>query len=158
MSADVKSTVSEEKSAPAQNEPIGAIFVSLIGLGLFTYLIQQPTALGRKILDHLEGFKMYMEYADKERIRLNNPPTMDFEHWEANLPYAIALGVAKEWSNQFDPKELERGFSTGHIWYGAMMAHGIHSFDMSSMSSSISSAATPSSEINCTILVLMNSS
>lgn len=120
--------------------------VSLIGLGLFTYLIQQPTALGRKILDHLEGFKMYMEYADKERIRLNNPPTMDFEHWEANLPYAIALGVAKEWSNQFDPKELERGFSTGHIWYGAMMAHGIHSFDMSSMSSSISSAATPPSK------------
>ena len=117
--------------------------LGLIGNILFAYLINQPTELGRKIMDHLAGFKMYMEYADKERIRLNNPPSMNFEHYEANLPYAIALGVADKWTAQFDPKELERGFSTGHLWYGGMMAHGIHNMNFNEISTTISSASTP---------------
>lgn len=112
---------------------------------LFAYLYNQPTALGRKILDHLEGFKLYMQYADKERIRLNNPPTMNFDHFEENLPYAIALGVSKEWSDQFDPKELETGFAHGHAWYGPMMVYGLSSMNFDGLSSSISSASTPPS-------------
>lgn len=124
--------------------PLIMVFIlGLVGNLLFAYLINQPTALGRQIMDHLTGFKLYMEYADKERIRLNNPPSMNFEHYEANLPYAIALGVADKWTAQFDPQELDRGFRNGHLWYGGMMAHGIHNMNFNEISTTISSAATP---------------
>jgi uncharacterized membrane protein len=113
---------------------------------LFGFLYEQPTALGRKRLDELAGYKMYMQYADRERIRLMNPPNLDFEHFEANLPYAIALDVADQWSQKFDQAELERGMSTGHYWFtGMMIGSMMHSFDFRDMTSTISSAATPPS-------------
>lgn len=112
---------------------------------IFGVLYEQPTRLGRQKLDELEGFKLYMQYADKERIRLNNPPSMNFHHFEENLPYAIALGVAKEWTGQFDVKELERGMQSGHIWYYGAAFHMAHSFDFSGLSSTISSASVPPS-------------
>lgn len=124
---------------------VGATIVTNIIFGL---LFEQPTAQGRKIMDHLLGFKLYMSYADKERIRLMNPPTMNFDHFEKNLPYAIALGVSEEWAKQFDPKELETHMNSGHYWYTGALYAGFHthSFDFSGLSSTISSAATPPSK------------
>lgn len=122
-----------------------ATIVSNIVFGL---LFEQPTAKGRQIMDHLLGFRLYMAYTDKERIRLMNPPSMNFEHFEKNLPYAIALGVSEEWSKQFDPKELESHMHSSHYWYTGAMLMGFHSnaFDFSGLSSTISSAATPPSK------------
>jgi uncharacterized membrane protein YgcG len=132
----------------------GMLAISIVAFALcvilnlvFGFLFEQPTAIGRKTLDELAGYKMYMQYADKERIRLMNPPTMNFEHFEANLPYAIALGVADKWSQKFDQAELERGMSTGHYWMtGMMMHHMMRSFDFSDMTTTISSASTPPSK------------
>lgn len=124
------------------------VFASIITNVVFGLLFEQPTAEGRKIMDHLAGFKMYMAYTDKERIRLMNPPTMNFEHFEKNLPYAIALGVSEEWAKQFDPKEMESHTSSPHYWYTGALFAGFHahSFDFSGLSSTISSAATPPSK------------
>jgi len=112
---------------------------------IFGLLFEQPTELGRKRMDELAGFKLYMEYSDRERIRLTNPPTMNFEHFEKNLPYAIALGVSKEWTGQFDQAELDSHMSGGHYWYTGAMLMGMHSFDFGDLSSTISSASTPPS-------------
>lgn len=124
---------------------ITAFALCFISNIIFGRLFEQPTALGRKSLDELAGFKLYMQYSDRERIRLMNPPDMNFEHFEQNLPYAIALDVSKEWSGQFDPKELQQGTSMGGYWYTGAMLMGMHSFDFSDLSSTISSAATPPS-------------
>ncbi|MDH4472087.1 MAG: DUF2207 domain-containing protein [Fluviicola sp.] len=112
---------------------------------IFGLLFEQPTELGRRRMDELAGFKLYMEYSDRERIRLTNPPTMNFEHFEKNLPYAIALGVASEWKGQFDQAELETHMSGGHYWYTGALLMGMHSFDFGDLSSTISSASTPPS-------------
>jgi len=125
---------------------VGYGILAIITNIIYGILYEQPTTEGRQVLDHLEGFKMYMNYADRERIRFNNPPTMDFHHYEENLPYAIALGVDKAWSKQFDPIELQTGMSHSNYWFaGAMMMHGSPNFDFNGLSSTISSASTPPS-------------
>lgn len=111
---------------------------------IFTRLYEQPTKEGRKRMDEIAGFTMYMKYADKERIRLMNPPTMNFDHFEENLPYAIALGVAREWEGQFDPVTIREGYDTRMPYLHGIAIAQISSFS-DNLSSTISSAATPPS-------------
>ena len=44
---------------------------------------------------------MYLELAEKERLRLLNPPDMTPDHFETVLPYAFALGVEHAWTEKF---------------------------------------------------------
>ena len=88
--------------------------VALIGLnGLFMYLMPAPTRKGQDIRTQLEGFRLYMEKAEK--LQLNSvevgsekPPPMTVKRYETFLPYAVALGVEKPWTKHFErliPKE-----------------------------------------------------
>jgi len=124
---------------------MGGVGAMLLTNALFTRLYEQPTKEGRKLMDEIEGFALYMKYADKERMRLMNPPTMNFEHFEENLPYAIALGVAENWAEQFEPAELQRMYSGAGFWYTGAMLASFNSFSFSDLSSTISSASTPPS-------------
>jgi len=110
----------------------------------FLRLLEQPTKEGRRIMDEIAGYEMYMKYADKERIRLNNPPTLNFAHFEENLAYAIALGVADDWAGQFDPKIIKE-FTSGHMPYYHGLAIGSLASFSESLNTTISSAATPPS-------------
>ena len=123
---------------------IAAVVAMLIMNFIFARLYEQPTAEGRKKMDEIAGFEMYLKYADKERIRLTNPPSMDFEHYEENLAYAIALGVAEEWGGQFDPGVLKESYSH-RMPYLTGMAIADFSNLGSDLSRTISSASTPPS-------------
>jgi uncharacterized membrane protein YgcG len=68
--------------------------------GLFFYLLRAPTAAGRPVMDELEGFRLYMETAEKERLNMH-PPELTAERFEALLPYAVALDVERPWSDAF---------------------------------------------------------
>lgn len=72
---------------------------------LFFRLMKNYTPEGRKLMDQLEGLRMYMTSAEKERIkalaRVDMPEDTP-RHFESLLPYAIALGVEKEWAAHFD--------------------------------------------------------
>ena len=121
---------------------IAAVVLHIIMNIIFGRLFEQPTKEGRKRMDEIQGFRMYMKYADKERIKLMNPPTMDFAHFEENLAYAIALNVAEEWSGQFDPGVIEEA-TLGHMPYYHGMALASFGDFSDSLSSTISSASTP---------------
>lgn len=124
--------------------------VIMIGMNvIFGFLYEQPTAEGRKKMDEIAGFEMYMKYADRERIRLQNPPTMNFDHYEDNLAYAIALGVAKEWAGQFDPVELQEHFQHHMPFMAGMMMADFYNLG-SDLSQTVSSAATPPSSSGST--------
>jgi uncharacterized membrane protein YgcG len=74
---------------------------SFAGLnGLFFYLLRAPTAAGRGVMDELEGFRLYMETAEKERLNMH-PPELTAERFEALLPFAVALDVERPWSDAF---------------------------------------------------------
>jgi uncharacterized membrane protein YgcG len=69
--------------------------------GLFALLLRRPSDKGRKLMDRLEGFKLYLEVAEKDDLNLRNPPDMTPRLFESYLPFAIALGVEQAWAEQF---------------------------------------------------------
>lgn len=111
---------------------------------IFAVLMRAPTIQGRKVMDQIEGFKMYLDTAEKNRLNITNEPPMTVERFERILPYAIALGVEKPWSEHFEG-ELARnavdgmapGTAYSPYWYS-----GSSSFSRGSLSNSISAAAS----------------
>jgi uncharacterized membrane protein len=58
-------------------------------------------------MDQIDGLKMYLETAEANRLNLEGEPPMTVERFERLLPFAIALGVEKPWSDHFEA-ELKR--------------------------------------------------
>jgi uncharacterized membrane protein len=90
---------------------------------LFFYLMKAPTEKGREIMDEIEGFRMYLNAAEKPQIQQMNPPGLTPEVFEKYLPYALALGVGEAWGKSFEKSlavmEKNTGRSTNYapIWY-----------------------------------------
>ncbi len=64
---------------------------------------------GVESLGRIKGLKMYMETAEKDRLAMTQSvdrpfaePSHTVELFEKLLPYAVALGVEKSWSKQFE--------------------------------------------------------
>jgi uncharacterized membrane protein YgcG len=76
----------------------GILLVNL----LFFFLMGAPTPLGRKLMDGIEGLRIYLTLAEKDRMNMAGAPTMSPSHFEKLLPYAVALGVEKPWSQTFE--------------------------------------------------------
>lgn len=73
-----------------------------IGLNLlFFQLLKAPTRAGRRLLDSLEGFRLYLDVAEKEEMNLRHPPQKTPELFESYLPYALALDVEQRWAEKF---------------------------------------------------------
>jgi uncharacterized membrane protein YgcG len=92
---------------------------------LFYFLLKAPTLLGRKIMDQIEGFKQYLSVAEGHRLQILHPPEKTPELFEKYLPYALALDVEHEWSEQFadvlakaslDGKEYSPSWYSGRSW------------------------------------------
>ncbi|GAA5026222.1 hypothetical protein GCM10025738_02200 [Microbacterium fluvii] len=129
-----------------------AVLLVVIALILFAH--QPLTAEGAEVRDHLEGLKIFIEWAEADRIRmLQSPagaerarvdvtdPRQKLELYEALLPYAVVFGQEKQWA-----KELA-------VLYGAAAPAwyiGTHGFDASAFSSGISTLSTASSTSSST--------
>jgi len=68
---------------------------------LFFRLLPAPTARGRLALDEIEGTRLYLSVAEADRLRFHNPPDRTLAHFEAMLPYAVALDLATPWTERF---------------------------------------------------------
>ncbi len=75
--------------------------IAIIGIIIYNFLIKKPTVEKLSLQSKIEGFRMYLEMAEKDRLRLLNPPENTPEVFEAALPFAFALGVEHEWSEKF---------------------------------------------------------
>lgn len=101
-------------SPVSKNGPvIVSLFIALAAMNLlFLYLLPAPTRYGAKLSSEIAGFKLYLETAEKDRINTANPlgeepPLMSADLYERFMPFAIALGVEKPWTKQFE-KTLPR--------------------------------------------------
>jgi uncharacterized membrane protein YgcG len=82
--------------------PAGVLLVILAFLGaLFHRLLRAPTLRGRRIMDEIEGFKLYLTVAEQDRLEALNPPELTPALFEKYLPYALALDVENAWSAKF---------------------------------------------------------
>ncbi len=67
----------------------------------FFHWNKAPTPEGRKVLDHIDGFRHYLSVAEEDRLRGFEGPKKTPELFETFLPYAHALDVEQAWSRQF---------------------------------------------------------
>ena len=129
----------------------GFVLVALLGANfLFYYLLKAPTLQGRAIMDQIEGFKLYLSVAEKDRLETFHPPDTTPEVFEKFLPYALALNVENEWSENFATAMAATGAEQQYRprWYRGRNWHHRNIGTLGStlggaFASAISSAATP---------------
>ncbi len=88
----------------------------------FALIMRAPTVQGRAVMDQIDGFKMYLDTAEKNRLNMDNEPPMTVKRFERILPYAIALGVEKPWSAHFEGELARNAVSDADgsyqpVWY-----------------------------------------
>jgi len=80
-------------------------FVSIIATGIlfiiFSFLMPKKTKKGVLAKEQILGLKEYLMIAEKDRIKFHNAPEKNPQQFEKLLPYAMVLGVEKEWAGQF---------------------------------------------------------
>lgn len=117
---------------------------------VFLFLMRAPTPAGRRLMDEIEGFRMYLDTAEQSRLELMQSPELTPEVFETFLPYAFALGVENNWCDRFardfpldqEGRDTYRpGWYIGHRPGLAGLHHLGNSFN-SGFSSAIASAST----------------
>ncbi len=116
---------------------------------LFYELLKAPTRVGRELLDKVEGFRHYIDVAERNELEMKYAPKKTPEQFEQYLPYAIALGMETQWANIFSGALADLQQTGDHYqpaWYRGSNwnPHRLGEFT-SGMSSSLTSAVTSSS-------------
>jgi uncharacterized membrane protein len=62
--------------------------------------LKARTPAGRKLMDEIEGFKMFLGAAEKDRIRQLDGTGVTPGTFDKYLPYALALDVEEAWAQQ----------------------------------------------------------
>ena len=103
---------------------------------LFFELLKAPTLAGRRLLDRIDGFRRYIDIAEKHDLDYKHPKGRCPELFEAYLPYALALGVEQKWGEQFADvlvKATAAGGTAYHpSWYQGSNWDNYHIGDFSS--------------------------
>lgn len=134
---------------------IALLFAALIAMNiLFIFLMPAPTKKGQKIRAEIDGFRLFMKTAEKQKfdsveVGSEALPPMSVERYETLLPYAIALDVEEPWSRYFEKVMPVEAKDYQPAW-GGSMGHrgGLGSMTenmISNISSGVSSAAPQSS-------------
>ena len=124
--------------------------------GLFFHLLRAPTALGGPVMEQLDGFRLYLETAESDRLNMS-APEITTDRFESLLPYAVALDVEKPWSDAFaaalrrahpgdaDPmNHYQPGWSSGGGWSGSNLGNAVSS-SVAGVSGALASAMPVSS-------------
>lgn len=96
------------------------LFIIVLINIIFVILLKAPTLAGRKIMDQIAGFKLFLSTTEKYRLQQMHAPDVTPEVFEKYLPYAIAFGVETKWSERFDAYLKAAGMAqqTYHpAWY-----------------------------------------
>ena len=122
--------------------------------GLFLYLLRAPTVIGRKVMDQIEGLRLYIETAESARLNMN-APEITTERFEALLPYAVALDAEKPWADAFQAAlaraqpgaetDYRPAWSSGRSWSGSSISSAVSSSVAAATSAFTSSVPESSS-------------
>jgi len=130
-----------------------ALAVGGVACAVFYHLLKAPTVLGAKTRDEIEGFRLFLNTAEKNRLEVLNPPQVTPEVFEKFLPYAIALDCENQWSKKFEAEAAAAGMTPDQrgnyytpIWFAGssfdrLGAAGFSSAIGASLAASAASAA-----------------
>ena len=140
--------------------PILVIIAAVAAVvAVFILVSRKPlTALGTQTREHLLGLKMFIEWAEADRIRMLQSPTgaervrVDVNDprqmlhlYETLLPFAVVFGQEREWSDRLAVLYTQSG-ATGPSWYYGTGAFNAAAFSagIGSLSASAASASSTS--------------
>lgn len=123
---------------------IPAFAISGLSVMIVGRFMSRRTAKGSEALSYVKGFAEYMKTAEREEMKL-----MTAENFQANLPYAMVLGVAKEWAGKFqdiftEPPDWYRSYYPGTVFSTVYLADSLSSMQ-TSVASTLSSSPSSSS-------------
>ena len=123
-----------------------SVSAALIGIIESRFNGLKLTESGLRKEQHLNGLRQYIEMAEIDRIKFHNAPEKTPEVFERLLPYAMVLGLEKEWAKQFEGIDMpppqwytsnDGAFST------AAFASSMSSFSSHMATSSVYSSPAP---------------
>jgi uncharacterized membrane protein YgcG len=119
----------------------------------FGRLVQAPTPQGRRLIDEIEGLKLYLSVAERDELASiegpGAPPPLDATRYESLLPYAVALDVEEAWTKKFTAAvgvAAAAAATAGIGWYRGGGVDDLGSLAKvvgSGLNASIASASTP---------------
>jgi hypothetical protein len=133
-------------------ESSAALIVGGVAAYVFYHLLKAPTLAGARIRDQVDGFRIFLDTAEKDRLERLNPPAVTPEVFEKFLPYAIALDCENSWSKKFEQEATAAGVAPQQggyvpVWYsgssfGRLGTAGFASALGTSMASAAAAAST----------------
>lgn len=130
----------------------GALVLGAIAVFALIQIMKAPTVAGQALRDQIDGFRMFLDTAEKERWEVLNPPDMTPQIYEKYLPFALALDVDHTWSETFERemriKEPNTDYNYRPRWYSGRNFSGIGAGALSNsiataMTSAIASSSSP---------------
>ncbi|OQX30912.1 MAG: hypothetical protein B0D94_08720 [Candidatus Sedimenticola endophacoides] len=133
-----------EGSAPLT---LGLLLLTGVNIAFYQWM-KAPTLIGRRLLDQVEGFALYLSVAEQEELDFKHPPERTPQLFERYLPYAIALDLEQRWGERFSSLLHTGGGGYQPRWYQGSGWHGqgISGFASalgSGMGAAVSAASTP---------------
>ncbi|MCB1517811.1 MAG: DUF2207 domain-containing protein [Hyphomicrobiaceae bacterium] len=131
---------------------IAAISIIVMN-AVFAFLMRAPTVLGRQVMDQIDGFKMYLETAEKSRLDFIEEPDFTIKRFEEILPYAIALGVEEKWGDRLAGELARHAIpetsSYNPYWYhGTRFSSSNLGRDIAGVTSGVSAAMIASQPVS----------
>lgn len=114
---------------------------------IFAFIMPARTEKGSLAREHILGLKEYLRVAEADRLKFHNAPEKKPETFERLLPFAMVLGVEKEWAKQFESLYIDRqpawySGTPGDSFSAITLASSLSNF---SQKSSVVAASRPSS-------------
>lgn len=81
---------------------------------IFGIFMPKRTRKGVETKEHILGLKEYLSIAEKDRLEFHNNPERTPEWFDQMLPYAMMLGVEREWAKLF-----EEIYHEAPTWYAS---------------------------------------
>ena len=133
--------------------PVALLGFLLLAIGInvgFYHWLDADTRAGRKLVDQADGFKLYLDVAEGDELKMRGAPTKTTDLFEMYLPFALALDVEQHWAERFAGifADLEkRGQPYIPVWYSGSHWNYANLGDFTnsiggSLSSAISSSST----------------
>ncbi|MGZ0712818.1 DUF2207 domain-containing protein (plasmid) [Coraliomargarita sp. W4R53] len=130
---------------------VAAVVIVFVVMGMLAH--KPLTAKGAEVRDHLAGLKIFIEWAEADRIRMlqsparaervpvdTNDPRVMLKLYEALLPFAVVFGQEQEWAEEL---AVLYEANSAPSWY--LGTAGFNAGAFSSGISSLSAASTASS-------------
>lgn len=103
------------------------LFYAAGGMAVLVYahLIIRPTREGMRVIAHVDGIKMFLK-----AVKTDTPAEINFDKMEKLLPYAVLLGLEKEWDEKMrqitDSINYRPDWYSGHT-FSAVRFNGLQS-------------------------------